>query len=159
LNEKLLFNQLHFARSLTLKALNTVPEVLLDKIPNGATNSLRWQFGHIYTAQNLLVNRFVGIPLQLPEHYVQYFAPKTSPEKWVGTPPSIDEITSLLSEQPNEVEQLLTGMLNRSLKKPFLTGTHGEFTTVQEILTFAIYHEGHHIGAINVLKRILGINL
>ncbi|OZM57406.1 hypothetical protein CIB95_08070 [Lottiidibacillus patelloidae] len=159
MNEKLLFNQLHFARSLTLKAIKTIPTDLLDEVPNGSTNNLRWQFGHIFTAQSLLVNRFVGIPLQLQDEYISYFAPKTSPDNWKEVPPTIKEITIHLSKQPSEIEQLLTGKLEEKLKKPFLTGTHGEFTTVQEILTFAIYHEGHHLGAINVLKRILGINL
>jgi uncharacterized damage-inducible protein DinB len=158
MNEELLFNQLYFVRSLTMKAFKSIPENKLDVIPDGAANNLRWHLGHIYTAQSLLISKFAGYETNLPNNYITFFAPKTAPVNWTKEPPKINEIRTLLEQQPEEVERILKGRVDEQLKKPFLTGTHGEFTTVQEIVTFAIYHEGHHLGAINALKRIVGVS-
>jgi uncharacterized damage-inducible protein DinB len=158
MNEELLFNQLSFVRSLTLKSLNSTPESKLDAMPEGAINTIRWHLGHIYTAQALLVTRFAGYQTSLPNTYITCFAPKTKPSDWVEVPPTINEMKDLLERQPQEIEGLLRGKVNEKLIKNFLTGSHGEFTTVQELLTFSIYHEGHHLGAINMLKRTLNIS-
>jgi uncharacterized damage-inducible protein DinB len=158
MNERLLYNQLFFVRSLTCKALENIPDDLLDVIPKGAVNNLRWNFGHIYTSQNLLLSKFAGFSVHTPEEYITFFKPKTNPANWHGKPPTIHEIATLLKNQTDNVVSLIDGKLNEKLKKPFNTGSHGEFTTVYEIVNFALYHEGHHTGVINTLKRILEID-
>jgi uncharacterized damage-inducible protein DinB len=159
MEETKLFTELDFARSFTLKALSIAPSSMLDEMPGGAVNNLRWHFGHIYTAQCLLINSFTDFETDLQSHYKTYFGPKTSPSDWKGQPPSKEEMFKLLADQPAKVKSLLSGKAHLPAKKPFKTGTHGDLTSIEDILRFAVFHEGQHIGAIKMLLRVLGVNV
>jgi DinB superfamily len=67
MNEKMLFDQLEFARNITFKVAEGVTEENADLIPDGFPNSLRWQLGHIYTSVEGIVFHFANETMNLPQ--------------------------------------------------------------------------------------------
>lgn len=152
----MLFQQLSFVRMRTLSALDATSEEIADVQPEGFPNTIRWNLGHIYTAQENLLHRFIGEAPSLPAHYLEMFNANTNPNMWEATPPSLQELREHLAEQTERIKQTFQGRLHEKGEKPFQLGGDITFTTLAEIMNFSIWHEGLHQGAITSLKRVQG---
>jgi uncharacterized damage-inducible protein DinB len=148
MNEDMLFKQINSIRENTLKEFNGLSEEQANQIPKGFRNSILWNLGHIFTVQNLLLQNYGGVTMEMPPHNIELFAPGTKPADWKGDAPALEELKQRLEEQPAKLKDLLTGKLNDQAAKPFRT-----YTTIGEILIFTLYHEGLHTGAIKGLKN------
>ncbi len=62
---------LNFLEKYTLEQLNTIPQ--------GFSNNLIWNIGHIIVAQQGLVYRPSGLPMNLPEGLYAQYKPGTIP--------------------------------------------------------------------------------
>lgn len=49
--DQIIFKQLKFVRSVTVRAVEGLSEGILDSIPEGFNNNIRWNLGHIYLVQ------------------------------------------------------------------------------------------------------------
>jgi uncharacterized damage-inducible protein DinB len=154
MNEKMLFDQFEFARNVTLKVAQGITEENADVIPNGYSNSLRWQLGHIYVSVEGIVFHFANEIPNLPEGYMELFNTGTKPSEWKSTPPSIEEILPLLSEQVKRVRETFSGRLDEKIAQPLPIGSL-QLETIGELLSFASFHESEHIGIIKSLKNAL----
>jgi hypothetical protein len=154
MNEKMLFDQLEFARNITLHLAKDISEQDSDLIPSGYPNSLRWQLGHIYTSIEGIVFHFADETMNLPEGYSELFNTGTRPSEWKTTPPMLEEIIPLLSEQINHVKETFSGRLEEKIAKPLPVGPL-KLETIGELLSFASFHESEHIGIIKSLKNAL----
>ncbi|KGP74067.1 DinB family protein [Pontibacillus yanchengensis] len=152
----MLFQQLSFVRMRTLAALDATREDMADVQPEGFQNTIRWNLGHIYTAQENLIHRFIGEEPTLPAHYVELFNANTNPSMWEASPPSLQELRENLAEQTERLKQTFQGRLYEEGDKPFQLGENVTFTTLAEIVNFTIWHEGLHQGTITALKRAQG---
>lgn len=152
MNEKMIFDQFEFARDNTFHVANDITEENADVIPNEFPNSLRWQLGHIYASVEGIVFHMANESPNLPEGYGELFNRGTRPADWKITPPKLDEIMPLLSEQVNRVKETFTGRLNEKLSQPMNLGSL-TLETVGELLSFASFHENEHIGCIKSLKN------
>jgi uncharacterized damage-inducible protein DinB len=157
MKEEMLFQQMEFIRERTIAALDATTEELADVMPNGFRNSIRWNLGHIFIAQENLLHRFIGEEPGLPEHFLELFQFNTNPTIWEHTPPSLTELRDLLVEQPNKMKDKFTGRLDEVGKKPFNLTDKVQFTTLGEVLSFTNWHEGLHQGTITTIKRAQGI--
>ncbi|MCA1321416.1 DinB family protein [Bacillus tianshenii] len=155
-NEQLLFKQMDFVRSRTLKMMETTSEELADHMPSGFRNSIRWNAGHIFLTQNTLMYSFGGGDHHVPEHYFSLFEMNTSPLDWKSDPPSISELKVRLSIQPDRIRREFSGKLDEKIIRPFQIGDY-RLETLAEVLAFANWHEGLHQGVINGLKRASGV--
>lgn len=156
MSDEMIFQQMRFIRTRTLAALDAVSEEMADQIPEGFNNSIRWNLGHIFVAQEKLVHGFVQEEPQLPSHYVEWFNANTSPHTWEKEAPSLQEIREQLAQQPNRLEETFKGRLSEEGSQPYQMGPDIVFTTLAEVISFANWHEGLHQGAITSLKRALG---
>ena len=111
--------------------------------------------GHIYLIQELFAFHFVGEVKQIPENFNRLFAMGTKPADWNEEPPTLDVLTEMLEAQPQRIQEVLEHRLDEQLKTPFKLGG-GALTTVREILSFSLYHEGRHYNTITLLKRFVG---
>ncbi|MFP7296760.1 DinB family protein [Neobacillus niacini] len=156
MNEKMIFDLFEFARNNTLKVAQGITEENADIIPNGYPNSLRWQLGHIYVAVEGIVFHFSNEIPNLPEGYMDLFKTGTKTTDWNATPPSIDELITLLSEQVNRVKETFAGRLEEKIANPFTMGTL-KLETCGELLSYTSFHESEHIGIIKSLKNALKV--
>jgi hypothetical protein len=152
MNEKMLFDQLEFARMITLKVAEGITEENADLIPDGFPNSLRWQLGHIYTSVEGIVFHFANETMNLPQNYGELFNTGTRPVDWNTTPPTIEEIKSLLSEQMKRVRETFEGRLDEKIQNPLPIGPL-TLETIGELISFASFHESEHIGVIKTMNH------
>lgn len=152
MNEKMMFDQFEFARNITLKVADGITEQNADIIPNGFPNNLRWQLGHIYTSVEGILFHFGNEPMNLPEGFMDLFNTGTKPSDWTITPPSIEEILPLLTEQVNRVKETFKGRLDEKISNPLPIGPL-QLETIGDLLGFASFHESEHIGVIKSLKN------
>jgi DinB superfamily len=152
MNEKMLFDQLEFARNITFKVAEEITEENADLIPDGFPNSLRWQLGHIYTSVEGIVFHFANETMNLPQNYGELFNTGTKPVDWNTTPPAIEEIKCLLSEQVKRVRETFEGRLDEKIANPLPIGPL-TLKTIGELISFASFHEREHIGVIKTMNH------
>ncbi|TLS52321.1 DinB family protein [Paenibacillus antri] len=155
--KSILFDQLDNVRIQTLQAMEGATEELVDRIPFGFRNNIRWQLGHIYTATEILAFKQSNLPMILPEGFIERFIPGTSPldDKAKSAPlPTLQQLESLLKEQPKRIREALGNRLNESVPT-FTTSTGFGLQTPEQSLRYHMYHEGLHFGIVSVYKRLL----
>ncbi|QQK79085.1 DinB family protein [Salicibibacter cibi] len=151
MNEEQIFQQINMVRQSTLNELDSLSEQQADQMPEGFSNTIRWNLGHTYTVQNVLLSNYGGKNIETPSRYLELFAPGTKPADWKGEIPTLDEIKQHLEEQPKKLKETLSGQLDDEAPKPFMS-----LSTVGEILNFTLYHEGMHAGMIKGIKKAIG---
>ncbi|MDQ0300438.1 putative damage-inducible protein DinB [Salibacterium salarium] len=148
MNEEMIFQQVNLIRQNTLKEIEHLSEEQADQRPEIFPNTIRWNLGHIYTVQNVMLSHFGGKNIDTPSRYLELFVPGTRPDEWQGEVPSLDELKQHLEEQPTKLKEALIGEMDEKAAKPFQS-----LSTVGEILNFTTYHEGLHVGTIKALKK------
>ncbi len=149
-----IFNQLEFVRGNTLKDVEDLTEQKADTIHDGFRNNIRWNLGHIYVVQERFAFQSNELPMKLPEAFIECFSSGTSPSDWKARPPAIEEIITLLREQPQRIRLALEERLHEKVKKPYTTSSGLTLETAGEFLTFNLYHEGKHISTIKSFKEL-----
>ncbi len=149
-----LFDQLEFARTGTLNALEGVSESKAKKVHAGLNNNILWNLGHLYMSLERFAFHYASEPLQIPEGFAKFFGGGTKPADWVGEPPSLVEVVDLLKAQPNRVRDKLQGRLNQPVAEPVAIRSLS-FKTLAETLSFSLLHEGMHNQNIKVIRRLV----
>ncbi|WP_409271642.1 DinB family protein [Neobacillus sp. SCS-31] len=150
MKEEQLFEQMKLWRNWTVELLRTIPKEVVDEIPNGFNNNIRWNVGHILVGWDHTMFPSVNEERRLPMSYHLMFPRGSKPEVWTEQPPSMDELITLLEEQPILIEKACKGHLDKPLKEPFLG-----LKTVGDMLVFHMNHENLHMGTIKSMKQIL----
>jgi hypothetical protein len=136
---------LHFLESHTLEQLNTIPE--------GFSNNLIWNIGHLVVVQQMLVYNLSGLPMLVSDEMVAKYKRGTKPEH------------SVTQEEVNEIKLLLYTSLEKT-KNDFENGifkTYTEFTTMsgftiknaQSAMEFNNYHEAIHTGIMMQIRKFI----
>ncbi|GAA0339755.1 DinB family protein [Bacillus carboniphilus] len=159
MNDEMMFQQMKFIRSRTVASLDATPDEVATVIPEGFNNHLLWQYGHIYVSHEILLHSFVKEESKCPPHYLKLFAMGSKPADWGKEEeiPSLEELRTRLVEQPQKIMDTFGGRLGEIGEKPFVLGPETKFTTLGEVLGFAMWHEGLHQGTSDGIKRALGL--
>ena len=153
-----LFDQLHFVRNNTLNELADVSDSLSDIIPAGFNNNIKWNAGHIFFIQEKFSFHFAGEEMCISEEFSNLFCPGSKPKVGKENVPTITEIKEMLSKQVERVEINFKHCLKESSPIGGYTTSKGlPLSTVEEFLSFCLYHEGMHFEKIKLLKKILNV--
>ncbi len=152
---EIIFSQLEFVRSQTLKMVSDLSEEQADIIPTGFRNHIRWNLGHIALVQDAFAFQLTGRPSMIPAQYMGLFANGTSPENWTEDVPKLAELIEILEQQPKQIASLLSGKLEESVIKPYRTSSGFTLETVEGFLNFSLYHEGMHFSVIKMYKKLI----
>lgn len=141
------------SRNILLKFLENNSLEQLNTIPEGFSNNLIWNIGHIVVVQQMLVYKLSGLPMMISEAMVEKYRKGTKPEAEV-TQPEVDEIKHLLFAT---LEQSKTDFANGIFKG------YSEFTTMsgftirdaKEAMEFNNYHEAVHTGIMMQIRKFL----
>ncbi|WP_050180142.1 DinB family protein [Domibacillus robiginosus] len=150
-----LFDQLAFVRKLTLKEAEGIDEAASLLIPAGFGNNIKWNLGHIYLVQERFGFYFTGGEMVMPDAFNDWFGRGSKPADWEGKLPKTDELRVLLKEQTERIKQQTAPLLPYPLKEPFTTSTGLTLSSVEEMLTYSLHHEGLHSETIKSIKRVL----
>ncbi|MGD8188922.1 DinB family protein [Brevibacillus ginsengisoli] len=146
---------IHTAKSMRqflLHQLQSISEELFDVQPQGFSNTIRWNAGHIAFFHDYFLS--LGLPVQsnLSEQYATLFHSGTQPSEWVITPPSKEELIEQLSAQLANMSEIDPSALDELLKSPIEMGPL-QFETVGEIVNFSTAHEAMHLATISCLVK------
>ncbi|MCL9805956.1 DinB family protein [Flavobacterium amniphilum] len=141
------------SRNVLLKFLENHTLEQLNKVPDGFSNNLIWNIGHIVVVQQMLVYRLSGLPMMVSDAMVAKYMKGTKPE------------ADVTLEEVEEIKSLLFATLEQS-KKDFaddIFKTYNEFTTsagytvtsVKDAMEFNNYHEGMHTGIMMQIKKFI----
>lgn len=125
----------------------------LNRKPDGFSNNLVWNLGHILVVQQLLVYGLSGQPLHIPQKLVAAYQRDTRPEGPVGET-EISQIRHWLGETVPLLEADLEAGRFGSFR-PFTNSAGFQVTNLQEAITFNNFHEGLHLGYMLSIRKFL----
>ena len=150
-----IFKQLQFVRNNTLTEVSELTEQQIILMPPGFRNNIKWHLGHIYVVQEKFAFDLTGEEPEYPTSFTEWFGTGSSPSDWKEEVlPTLEELITLLKQQILRIEQTFSSNLNKHIL-PYTTSTGLTIASVQQLLSFCLYHEGMHFGTIKSLKRLL----
>ncbi len=150
-----LIKQLKFARESTLEYVKDMDDRWMELIPENLNNHINWNLGHIYIALEKFAFKLTGEKTHFPKDFIELYSPGTSPRNWTNETPKKSDLFPLLQKQMERVEVSLPDKIDLQNKEAYTTSAGLRIATVGECLSFCIYHEGMHFGAIKTINRLL----
>lgn len=151
-----LLDQLSFVRNNTLNELADVTDSLSNIIPAGFNNNIKWNAGHIFFIQEKFAFHFVGEEMSTTEEFSKLFCPGSKPVEGKESVPTIMEIKEMLSKQVERVENNFKHRLKEISPIGGYTTSKGlRLSSLEEFLSFCLYHEGMHFEKIKLLKTLI----
>jgi len=123
---------------------------LIDIIPEGFNNNIRWNLGHVLVTWDEGIYNSLSMKRVLPKDYDSFFKRGSKPSEWEKQPPSFDEITERLEIQTEQIINACRGKLDLPLKFDFLG-----MKTLGEMFVFLIAHESLHMGVISSIRKVI----
>lgn len=125
----------------------------LNKIPEGFSNNLIWNLGHIVVTQQLLVYKLSGLPMAVSEEMVEKYRKGTKPEHDV-TQEEANQIQALLFQTIDQLEvDYKNGIFVNYQEYPTSTGYILKST--KGAIEFNNFHEGLHIGIMMSIRKFI----
>lgn len=125
----------------------------LNKIPDGYSNNLIWNIGHIVVVQQLLVYKLSGLPIMISHEMVDKYMKGTKPEH-IATQAEVDEIKALLFKTLDQIEiDYSDKKFNKFQEYPTSTGL--VLKSAEDAIAFNSFHEGLHIGVMMSIRKFL----
>ena len=140
-------------RHLYLKLLSNYSLEQLNKIPDGFSNNLVWNLGHIIVAQQGLVYRLSGLPVNVSEDMTNTYKNGSKPTRQT-TQAEVDELKELLISL---MEQTKADYVAGKFKNytEYTTGTGFHLASTEEAIQFNNYHEALHLGFMMNIRKFI----
>ena len=125
----------------------------LNHIPQGFSNNVAWNLGHLIVVQQSLVYRLSGLEMKIPAPLYEMYKPGSRP----GDALPGEELEALRALLLSTVETTLAdyeaGVF--SSFKPLTTSRGFHLESLEDALAFNNFHEGLHTGTIMDLAKFL----
>lgn len=125
----------------------------LNKIPEGFTNSLIWNIGHIVVVQQMLVYKLSGLPMAVSDEMVEKYRKGSRPEN-DATQAEVEEIHSLLFKTIDQTESdYNNGLFLNYQEYPTTPGY--VLNNANDAIHFNNSHEALHIGIMMSIRKFI----
>lgn len=125
----------------------------LNAIPEGFSNNIIWNIGHVIVVQQMLVYKLSNLPMMVSDVMVEKYKKGTKPNH------------SIQQEEVDGIKKLLFSTLEKT-KSDFENGifkNYNEFTSmsgftmksVTDAIEFNNYHEAIHTGVILQIRKFI----
>ncbi|CAM3465836.1 MULTISPECIES: DinB family protein [Saccharibacillus] len=151
MTDEFVFKLMDRAQAGILKYAESASEESRSTIPEGFSNNLHWNLGHILAVSDRVVNGLSGREPVLPAAYATYFAPGTRPSEWQGEPPAWDELIEQLRTLPQRFRDSYAGKQGEPLAN---TDNFAKAETLGDLLLLNVSHMNQHLGIMNALTRV-----
>ena len=139
------------SRNIYLKFLDNYSLEQLNTIPEGMSNNLIWNIGHVIVSQQKLVYALSGLPMHIPDSLFEKYQNGSRPDGKT-TQAEVDEVKKLLSEMVEKTKVDFEAGIFREFH-PYQTKTGFYLGTWKEAMEFNNYHEGIHLGIMMSIKK------
>lgn len=144
-------------RKLLYKILDNTPKAQLLEIPKGFRNNIWWNIAHVVVTQQLLVYKFSGLQVRIPEQFIEKFKKGTVPDG-TATDEEIKEIAAFLISTADWAKKDYNSELFKEFT-PYTTSLNVTLNNVEDAMTFNVFHEGLHLGSILGLQKVVANDL
>ena len=141
------------SRKILTQTLQTYTLEQLNKIPEGYSNNLIWNIGHIVVVQQMLTYKLSGLPMMVSDEMVEKYKRGTRPEH-IATQAEVDEIKSLLAKTIDNTETDFGNKIFENYEE-FTTGVGFVVKSAADAMAFNYFHEGLHIGMIMSIRKFI----
>ncbi|MES2576093.1 MULTISPECIES: DinB family protein [unclassified Flavobacterium] len=148
-----LFDVSTTSRNMVSKFLSGYNLDQLNTIPEGFSNNLIWNIGHIVVVQQMLVYKLSGLPMMISDEMVEKYKRGTKPEQ-DATQADVDEIQSFLFETINQTKADLEKKVFKDFQE-FTTMTGFTIKTAEDAMAFNVYHEALHAGMMMSIRKFI----
>ena len=125
----------------------------LNKIPDGFSNNLIWNIGHIIVAQQALIYKGSNLKGYISDELFGLYKPGTKPTG-LTTETEIKELKALLISLVEKTEvDFYNGKFNTYNER--MTGTGFHLSSLMDALEFNNYHEGLHLGCMMNIRKFV----
>lgn len=125
----------------------------LNTIPTGFNNNIYWNVAHVIAVQQRLIYGLAGIQFTVPQDFVKEFAPGTKPERVYLAPDITYLLELLLTSSSALVSDLEEGKFTGV--QPFTTALNFEIKSIEDAVSFNLFHEALHMGHILNLRKFI----
>lgn len=136
-----------------LKALETCDIEKLNRIPQGFSNNLVWNFAHVMSSMQMLCYERSGFASRIDQALVDAYKPQTFPEKFV------DEVRfEIIKEAVMSSVDILKDDYKAGIFKHYAerqTRFGVLITNIDEAISYISTHETLHFGYAKALMRVL----
>ncbi len=139
-------------RRILYKFLTNTPREQLLNIPEGFRNNIWWNIAHVVVTQELLVNKFSGMPLRISDEMVEKYKKGTVPDGTV-TEEEIELVEGFLFSTLELMQQDYENGKYQTYNE-YTTSVNITLSTVEDAIAFNVFHEGLHTGAIVSLLKV-----
>jgi len=143
----------HKSREILLQFLDNYSPEQLNKVPDGFNNNLIWNIIHVIVVQQMLVYNLSGLPMMIPNEWVDKYKRGTKPEADV-TAEEIAAVKKMLFETIATTEKDYADGIFKEYRS-FTTMTGFQINTVEDAINFNNYHEGVHTGVMMAIRKLL----
>ncbi|GIN73044.1 formate dehydrogenase [Bacillus sp. J14TS2] len=146
--------QFAFARSSTIRTLEKITENKWGQQPEGFSNTILWNAGHIFVVTETLLGKSdASYVIQNPK-WSEFFASGTRPVDWFEPAASPNTVLDSLRDQKSRIREDFFGKTSQPAAEPFSIGSH-LMDTPSSLIQFATWHEGTHLGIIQSLDKVI----
>ncbi|HSZ71759.1 MAG TPA: DinB family protein [Cytophagaceae bacterium] len=139
-----------------LAQINGLTTEQLNKIPSGYHNNIIWNLGHMMAAQQTLCYKRAQQAITIGDKYFSPFLSSTKPDQYINTT-EVEVIKELFIRSIDQLqEDLEKKLFNEYTKATRIEDVYGiEVSTIEDALSYLLYHEGIHSGYVLRMKDLL----
>jgi len=125
----------------------------LNKIPDGFSNNLIWNIGHIIVAQQALIYKGSNLEGYISKELIDRYKPGTKPTGQT----SEGEVIELKELLISLIEKTETDFANHkfSTYNQRMTATGFYLSSLKDAFEFNNYHEGLHLGVMMSIRKFV----
>jgi hypothetical protein len=141
------------SRNVLLKFLENYTLEQLNTIPQGFSNNLIWNIGHIIVVQQMLVYNLSGLPMMVSDEIISKYKRGTKPEHNV-TKSEVDELKLLLFSTLEQAKKDFSGTIFKNYTE-FTSMSGFTITNAKAAMEFNNYHEALHTGIMMQIRKFI----
>lgn len=148
-----IFKTLETSRELMLEFFDKYSLDQLNKIPEGFSNNLIWNMGHVLVAQQSLYYKICGLETYISHEFTEAYKPGSRPTGNTSQEEA-DEVKSLMLELLEKTQSdYEKGLFKNFNPRKTLTGF--QLDTLEDAMAFNNYHEGIHYGMMLNIRKFV----
>ncbi|MBL3658985.1 DinB family protein [Fulvivirga sediminis] len=125
----------------------------LNETPQGFSNNLIWNIGHVLIAQQVLIYKSSGLEGYVSDDLIDRYKPGSRPTNPVSEA-DVMHIKDLMAQLVEKTEEDFNGgKFNIYNERTTSMGFH--LATIEEALTYNNYHEALHLGYMMSIRKLV----
>ncbi|NIJ44119.1 hypothetical protein FHR24_000558 [Wenyingzhuangia heitensis] len=141
-------------RALMLKAVGEYSIEQVNKIPEGFSNNIGWNLGHLVVTQQLLCYKMAGQKTIVSDEMIDRYRKGTAPNGYIINQEEWNMIKELFVLLPNKLEDDYKKGLFTSYNE-YKTSVNVLLDSIEKAIDFNNFHEGIHLGVLLSLRKLV----